>query len=558
MLTWISIVVCLDPGGSYPSMPQGPGLTVDEVFNVQQGVYLVEQARVLGWLNLVPGASYEAYRVENGYNPDHPPLGRWWLGLHHQAAWWLVPPTEPDGLWNTACARSGAATALALTIIAIGCSVTSRVGARAGLLSAVALVSMPCVFGHAHLASLESMTNLTCTLSVLALVHLWGGPEVPTSRCAAGAGIMLGLALMTKIQAVLIPIPVACWIFWRWRIRGIRPLVIWVGGAIATFYLLWPYLWGAPLAHGLEYLGRTTNRATIYVWYWGQRFTDKQVPWHYPLVIFGFTVPVILHLWGIAGIWQTIRDGLTGKGFTGCFETATQELARRKTAVNPGQSDDCRQNFAAGNVLILICALFPLVLFSIPGVAVYDGERLFLTSYPLWAILVGIGGDLFWRVVVRISGRAWIATVLCWSLLAVSAWPLIGTSPCHLSYQNEVAKVFDQSPERAQFEVDYWGEGVTRELLHQVTEFVPQGSTVAVAPALHQFQTEEYLRQSPILRSHGTKIIGYDSNDRTTEYVIVYRRLADLPEEFRTTPSTQILAATVVDGRLLAYLLKRR
>jgi hypothetical protein len=45
IVAWLSIVVSVDPGGSYPHLPQGPGLTVDEIFNVEQGVYLVEQAR---------------------------------------------------------------------------------------------------------------------------------------------------------------------------------------------------------------------------------------------------------------------------------------------------------------------------------------------------------------------------------------------------------------------------------------------------------------------------------------------------------------------------------
>ncbi|WP_010584994.1 ArnT family glycosyltransferase [Schlesneria paludicola] len=556
-LIWLCIAARLDPGGSYPRMPQGPGLTVDEVFNVQQGVYLIEQARVLGWLNLVPGASYEAYRAENGYNPDHPPLGRWWLGMHHHLAWWLFPPFEPDALWNTACARSGSATALALTIILVGGFVTSRAGWRAGLFSALALVSMPRVFGHAHLASLESITNFTCTVSVLVVAHLWNGPVAPTSRRAVAAGVILGLALMTKIQAVLIPIPVICWVLWRWRARGLRPLMIWGGTAIATFFLLWPYLWDAPLAHGLEYLGRATNRATIYVWYWGQRFTDKEVPWHYPFVIFGLTVPVMLHLFGVAGVWQTLRNGLKSKWRPANTSRKGHGLEGRMAAVDPARQRDDGQSFEAAIVLILACALFPLVVFAVPGVAVYDGERLFLTSFPLWAILIGIGAESVWSLVAQATGRMWIATSLCCSLFAVSAWPLVGTSPCHLVYENGLSLLLDQTADRSLFEVDYWGEGVTRELLFKVTEMAPQGATIAIAPALHQFQTDEYLRQSPILRSHGMKVIGYDSNDRTTEYVLVFRRMADLPEEFLGDPSAQIVAKTMVGGRLLAYLVKR-
>ncbi|MBC8116066.1 MAG: hypothetical protein H7062_16890, partial [Candidatus Saccharimonas sp.] len=117
---WVSVVVCIDPAGSYPNMPEGPGLTVDEIFNVEQGVLLVEQARSLGWLNLVPGTSVEAFKPENHYLPDHPPLGRYWLGVHHHLTWWLAPPFEPEGPFVTACARTGSATAFALTVWLIG------------------------------------------------------------------------------------------------------------------------------------------------------------------------------------------------------------------------------------------------------------------------------------------------------------------------------------------------------------------------------------------------------------------------------------------------------
>ena len=39
--TFIVIASAIDPAGDYPAAPQGPGLTVDESFNVQEGVRLV-------------------------------------------------------------------------------------------------------------------------------------------------------------------------------------------------------------------------------------------------------------------------------------------------------------------------------------------------------------------------------------------------------------------------------------------------------------------------------------------------------------------------------------
>ena len=191
-LSWIGIVVCIDPAGSYPQFPQGPGLTVDEIFNVEQGVYLIEQSRSLGWLNLIPGTSQAAFDPQYGYNPDHPPLGRYWLGIHHHLTWWLIPPADPEGIVVTACARTGSATAFALTIFLLGLLASSWSGPQVGAMTAISLVLMPRLFGHAHLASLETITNLTCTAAVLAVASRWNCSNPPTWRsrelCRSSAG----------------------------------------------------------------------------------------------------------------------------------------------------------------------------------------------------------------------------------------------------------------------------------------------------------------------------------------------------------------------------------
>ena len=271
-------------------MPEGPGLTVDEIFNVQQGVYLVNQSRALGWINLIPGTSLEAFRPSNGYLPDHPPLGRYWLGVHHELTWWLFPPSDPDGFFVTSCARTGSATAFALTVFLVGTMASWWWGPRTGFFAALSLVLMPRVFGHAHLASLETITNLTCTAAVLSVAHSWNGKEAPSWQICCLTGALFGLALLTKIQAILIPVPVAIWCLWRWRQRAIVPLLIWSATAFVVFLAGWPYLWFESTKHLMEYLGRTTNRMTLSVWYFGTKYSDKAVPWHYPFVIFTLTV----------------------------------------------------------------------------------------------------------------------------------------------------------------------------------------------------------------------------------------------------------------------------
>ena len=443
LLSCFSILCCLDPAGSYPGMPEGPGLTVDEIFNVEQGVYLVEQTKALGWLNLIPGTSQEAYRKENGYNPDHPPLGRWWLGVHHHLTWWLAPPFDPEGYYVTACARTGSATAFALTVFLIGCLANSWSGRTTGVLTAISLVLMPRVYGHAHLASLETITNLTCTAAVLSVALCWNGPLPPTRRAAVLTGVLMGLALLTKIQAILIPVPVIAWAFWRWRTKAIVPLIVWGVTAYLVFFVSWPYLWFDPLQKTAEYLGRTTNRSTIQVWYWGQKYADKNVPWHYPIVMFGLTVPAVLQGLGLLGLFYRPKPSASHSEET----EGGQQLTSNRALTNPQTSQITSVKPAvfgqakSRDVLLSSCMRFPLVVFSLPGVAVYDGERLFLTCFPLWAMFVGRGWIVCWQWLSHRIPSQPTALAICSGLLLLAGSPLVTTSPCHLCYYNSIAKL---------------------------------------------------------------------------------------------------------------------
>ena len=560
LLSWFSIVCCVDPAGSYPGMLEGPGLTVDEIFNVEQGVYLVEQAKALGWLNLIPGSSQEAYRKTNGYNPDHPPLGRWWLGVHHHLTWWLAPPLDPEGYCVTACARTGSATAFALTVFLIGCLANSWSGRSTGVLTALSLVLMPRVYGHAHLASLETITNLTCTTAVLSVAAWWNGPAPPTRRTAIFTGVLMGLALLTKIQAVLIPIPVIAWAFWRWRSQALVPLMIWGLTAYLVFFASWPYLWFDPLEKTAEYLGRTTNRSTIQAWYWGQKYADKNVPWHYPFVMFGLTVPVVLHGLGLLGLFYrpkpTTND--SDQSQPGLISTSNPTIISPQTHSKPPGQSTGFGTAKSRDPLLLACMLFPLIVFSLPGVAVYDGERLFLTCFPLWAIFVGRGWVACWQCLSHRIPSQPTALPVWAGLLLLAASPLVTMSPCHLCYYNGLAKLImiaDGNDKR--FEVDYWGVGITRSLLQQFVKEVPVGSSVAVLPTLHQFQAADYRRQSPLLRAHGIKTVEYQPGPGAPDFILIYRRLADLSESWNVENSDNTLKKNVRSGRLLAYFLIR-
>lgn len=530
--TWLSIVVAIDPGGNYPQCPEGPGLTIDEIFNVQQGVFLVTALRTYHLGLLDPVVLHDVF-VKH-HLADHPPLGRLWLGLHHEVVKGCFPPHAPEGPFVVACARWGSATAFALTILLVGGFTSQWYSRWAGLMAALALALMPRAYGHAHLAALESCLGLTSTLAVLTLAQTWTGEAPPAFRTVMGTGICFGLALLTKIQAVLLPLPLVVWAWRRWGWRAWQPLVWWGGVGLAVFCLGWPWLWFAPGQHLTHYLAGTTSRAAVAVWQAGAAYTDRTVPRSYTLAVFLAVMPLKFLILGSLGLLGR-RPG---------WWRATQAPPPPTLPWTPRET------------LLLWEMIFPLALFSLPGVPVYDMERLWLPLVmPLCAIFVGRGAEIplerlqtVWKF-RRSRVQAVLLLLMLWQIRTLAA-----IHPCYLSHYGIVVRGLSGAA-RGGWEVNYWGDALTRRLLADVAARTPRGATIAVAPVLHQFQVEELWRQSPVLRQHGLRLVPYDPRQHPTEFVLVFRRLADLPPELRTPPpGTDVLAHVERDGVLLAAL----
>ncbi len=590
MVAWAAVLCTLDAVGEFPNWPEGPGLTVDENFNIQQGVYLVEAVKNYGLALLHPKSVQEVFGVPF-YLPDHPPLGRLWLGVWHETVRAACGPQHFVSRFSPFCARTGSAAAFALLVLLVGWTAGRWYGWRAGLASSLAVFFMPRVFGHAHQAALETFVGLTYTAAVLALAEWWtvgtegkNGKQAsgqktqnkvpereaeghrlrtlaekkasssthkrrqkkkvkndfqrstnqsregataafespPTVRAVWLAGVVFGLALLSKIQAVLLVPPVAVWMLWHWRKRGVWLLLGWGTVAFVVFFVGWPWLWLDPLHHLLQYFGRTTNRATLFVWYLGKKYADRTVPWHYPWVLFLTTVPVGLHVLAAAGLsdWRTV------------IRSKREQL-------------------------VLACTFFPLVVFSVPGVAVYDGARLFLVVFPLWALLVGRGVERLWVTL----GRHWpqqrlvSASVLWFGLQTVG---LLTTTPCYLSYYNLLVGGL-RGAVRLGLEPTYWGDAVTRSLLQQLAERCDTGELVLAAPTLHQFQWQDLQAESPLLKQRNIHFQPFSTVDKkalspTARYLLLFHRNADLPPVFQHRLPGRVVACVKRSGVTLAEL----
>jgi 4-amino-4-deoxy-L-arabinose transferase-like glycosyltransferase len=467
----------------------GPGITCDEGYRVAEGKRLVRAWRTQGLAFFRRDNIRANFPWQPDGRPVEPPLGHWILGWTHR----LFDPA-PDGPgFSIVAARFAPALALGALVLLVGLWTLRVEGQLAGTVAAVAVVLVPRVFAHGHLAALDMLTALFFVAAVLAVAGAARGGRV---WHFALAGVVWGLAMLVRLHGVLVLPPVLLWVVWRLGRRAWLPAVAWVGAGVATLYAGWPWLWLGPVGHLRRFLGSGIERQAVKVFYLGRVWADRDVPWHYPMVMFVAVVPVGLFVLGLLGIWAK----------------------RRAWSAEPHL------------VLLIGTWLFMLGVFSWPGVPVYDGVRLFLMVFPLWAIWVGMGAK--WLVEGSAfpsrsrRGRLWGLGVF----LSFQATGLVIYHPCQLSHYSLVVGGL-AGAERLGFEVSYWGDAVDEAVLERAAAR-SQGRPILLAPHLAPWQAATVTASSPALAHWQTQLVGWDPAKAEAamacRYAVVYRRRANL------------------------------
>ncbi len=510
----------IDCGGTYPTL-EGPGLTLDEVYNVEQGVYLVTALRESGFETFTFSGAGQVFDDETVYNPDHPPLGRLWLGLAHETVRRVYPGATTERI-SIAAGRVGTATAFAATLFLVTFFVARKVNTVAGAVAGFALLMMPRVVGHAHLGSLETFIGFFYCAAVLAAGRTADKGHRSDSRRIILAGVLVGLAMLTKIQAIFLPAAIVPWMLLTRKFGGVRSSALLLVAAGLIFVFLWPWLWLEPIDNVSQYLGRTTERQTVYNFYLDQKFgspppdeTVPVTPWHYTIVTFLLTVPLGLHLLGLVGVVATLRKHLSD-----------------------------------WHGAVLFGTVVPLAAFSVVA-PVYDGARLFLVSFPLWAVLIGVGFSALFES-KRLEKSKKLRGVLL-LLFAAQAGAVAMSMPHYLSYYN-LAAGSTRGADSLGMERSYWGEAATNSLWEQV----PEGSTVYVAPVLDMYRLESLTKYTPIIQQRDItlKPFEYKLEDQPGLLLILHRR-ADQPAWLHDYADSQKpLAQVTSQGVPLASLIE--
>jgi hypothetical protein len=179
-----------------------------------------------------------------------------------------------------------------------------------------------------------------------------------------------------------------------------------------------------------------------------------------------------------------------------------------------------RRHTDAFGLLLAATITAILALFS-TRVPVYDGERLFLIVFPLWALLAGLGFETAWR---RAARWRW-ARVALGGVLAAQAYGVVKLHPFELSYYNAFVDGL-RGAERLGLELTYWGDTVDRPLLDALAHAARPGQSAAIVPTLHHIQPAACL--TPELFTRQISLQDQAAFDRAA-WLVVYRRTAYWP-----------------------------
>jgi hypothetical protein len=461
---WTGLAIFLAVFYGVAATAPGPGLTWDEA------IYLGQAATYLDWVKTIPSGGLSRESLQRDWQREvkrdsttillpsgdaHPPLGK--------AVTAVFMGTLGGALNVILAARMGAACCFALLCLLLYLFMERRFGRVAAIGSVLSLCLMPRVFAHAHLATLEMPLLLTGLVTVIAFEK-----GLTSRRWSALTGLFFGGALLTRFDAVLLPVILVPWGLLFYRRKAIPNILAMLVIAPLVFIAGWPALWvnTFPVLHG--YVLDKLQRMPIPWLYFGQLYVRPPAPWHYPFVMTLVTTPVAV----LAGI-------ATGMA-----------VALRRKAASSASAD------RPVTFLLMLAAFLPLCLVALPGAPKYDGTRLFLPAFPFLAALAGIGTAAVWGWLCA-KGRRRLAMAIGGGVLVLLIVPIVLLHPFELSYYNLLiggprgAASLGKAGLAENMEITYWGDTFNDDALKFVKERLPNGGKVALA-AVGEFVAAGY------------------------------------------------------------------
>ncbi|MBA3458954.1 MAG: glycosyltransferase family 39 protein [Deltaproteobacteria bacterium] len=247
-----------------------------------------------------------------GNNTEHPPLIKTLFGLSHKLF--------KNVLGEVTSYRLPSAILHGVLVALVFLMVMQLWGLAEALVAALLVMLLPRAVFHAGLACFDAP-----------IMTMWFATVYTYWRCLDDkikipwqAGVVFGLALATKHNAVLLPFALALhYGVVGFRTAGWRGIVMHRPRLIVSFMvlgpltliLLWPWLWFDTYAHVKTWLTFHMKHVHYNFEYLGHNWNAPRFPWHVALVTTLFTVPVATLASAVAGaaVWIAKRAELPDK-----------------------------------------------------------------------------------------------------------------------------------------------------------------------------------------------------------------------------------------------------
>ncbi len=321
------------------------GVTWDEP------AYMAASESYNGWINRLvfgPHGVLNQSVIDSAWsvNNEHPPLDKELSGV----VWALARNVLDDLLAR----RLGNILLLGLTIAFLYHLVSDELGDIAAIGTVAALLIMPRFFFHAHLAALD--VPAACMIVIVTYVF-WRTKESARNRYTILLGIVWGLAISTKINAVFVLPTLFLWaLIFRCKFYLLVRLALAALIGVPFFIGWWPWLYYDTVNRIKEYLAFQTVTHLKIAQYYLQKVLMPP-PWHFPFVMTWAVVPLGTTVLYAVGI---LRGILRRRDRAFCF-------------------------------MLLFNALVPMLVLATGKTMVYDNERLLMPSFPFLAALAGAG-----------------------------------------------------------------------------------------------------------------------------------------------------------------------
>ncbi len=317
--------------------------------------------------------------------------------------------------------------------------------------AAVLSVAEPHYFFHAQISCFDVPITV---MAVLVALAYW--KSLRSRRWGILCGIFWGLALATKHNAWLFPIFLLAHYLWirrgdARRLRFPRPPLAFVSMATLgplVLFILWPWLWHAPVARTRGWLERHMHHEHYNFEYLGRNWnlppTEtklKLLRATFPFVSTFFTLPVTTLALSALGTVVFFRRRRRRGAESSRVLLDDSPTALRPSWTRPGVDVD-----RAPGVFLAIQIAGPVLILALPSTPIFGGVKHFLPAMPFLCVLAGAGAAWLIEVARKTLSTPRLSRALPAALAGLLCMPAVAETvrshPDGLGWYNMLAGGF--------------------------------------------------------------------------------------------------------------------